>query len=460
MNPADLAAELLAIARAAGERRGGDLDGQRTGRRARAPAQPRARRLGVEHRAEAREAARCEPARARGRARAASVRDLDGVASVDVAGPGFINITLDAAAAGALARTIVDAGDAYGRGDLYDGITINLEFVSANPTGPLHIGGVRWAAVGDSLARIFQAQGGDVTREYYFNDHGAQIDRFARSLLASYLGEPDARGRLRRRVHLRHRRARHRGLPGRPATSRAMSSRRCSGRWASSSCSATSRRACTSSASTSTCSSTRTTLHESGAVERAVERLRELGADLRGRRRDLGPHDRLRRRQRPGDHAATASRLHLGRPRLLPQQARARLRAQPHHARRRPPRLRRPPDGDDGGVRRRAVREPRDPDRPAREPRARRRAAAHVEARGHGRRRSRTSWRRSAWMPDATRWSRSSSTPGRHRPRPVGQAHQRQPRVLRAVRPRAHAHRSPATRPRLAWTAACSTRAC
>ena len=114
----------------------------------------------------------------------------EGVASVDVAGPGFINITLDAAAAGALAKTIVDTGEAYGRGDLYTGVTINLEFVSANPTGPIHIGGTRWAAVGDSLARIFGAEGALVTREYYFNDHGAQIDRFARSLLASYLGEP------------------------------------------------------------------------------------------------------------------------------------------------------------------------------------------------------------------------------------------------------------------------------
>jgi len=120
---------------------------------------------------------------------AESIRGLAGVASVDVAGPGFINITLDAAAAGALAKTIVDAADAYGRGDLYAGVTINLEFVSANPTGPIHIGGVRWAAVGDSLARIFSAQGGIVTREYYFNDHGAQIDRFARSLIASWLDE-------------------------------------------------------------------------------------------------------------------------------------------------------------------------------------------------------------------------------------------------------------------------------
>ena len=113
-----------------------------------------------------------------------------GVASTEVAGPGFLNIILDAAAAGELARSIVDEGDAYGRGDLYRGVTINLEFVSANPTGPLHIGGSRWAAVGDSLARLFESQGGLVTREYYFNDHGSQIDRFARSLVAAHRGEP------------------------------------------------------------------------------------------------------------------------------------------------------------------------------------------------------------------------------------------------------------------------------
>lgn len=121
---------------------------------------------------------------------AVGILQVEGVAAVDVAGPGFINITLDAAAAGALAKSIVEQGEAFGRGDLYAGVTINLEFVSANPTGPIHLGGVRWAAVGDSLARIFQAEGGIVTREYYFNDHGGQIDRFARSLLASFLGEP------------------------------------------------------------------------------------------------------------------------------------------------------------------------------------------------------------------------------------------------------------------------------
>ena len=111
-----------------------------------------------------------------------------GVAKVDVAGPGFLNITLDTAAAGELARAVVEAGEQYGRSAALAGERVNLEFVSANPTGPLHIGGVRWAAVGDSLARMLQASGADVTREYYFNDHGAQIDRFARSLLARSLG--------------------------------------------------------------------------------------------------------------------------------------------------------------------------------------------------------------------------------------------------------------------------------
>ena len=115
---------------------------------------------------------------------------LDAVAKVDIAGPGFINITLNAAAAGELARTIVEAGDRYGAGEELAGQRLNLEFVSANPTGPIHIGGTRWAAVGDSLARVLQARGAQVTREYYFNDHGAQIDRFARSLLASAKGEP------------------------------------------------------------------------------------------------------------------------------------------------------------------------------------------------------------------------------------------------------------------------------
>ncbi|MEH0986163.1 arginine--tRNA ligase [Micromonospora sp. CPCC 205556] len=113
-----------------------------------------------------------------------------GVKSVEIAGPGFLNIRLDAAAAGQLARVIVEAGPEYGRSDRLAGLKINLEFVSANPTGPVHIGGVRWAAVGDALGRLLRATGAEVGTEYYFNDAGSQIDRFARSLLAAAKGEP------------------------------------------------------------------------------------------------------------------------------------------------------------------------------------------------------------------------------------------------------------------------------
>ena len=119
----------------------------------------------------------------------AELNNLAGVEKVDIAGPGFINITFSAAAAGELAKAIFEAGAQYGRGSDLAGVKLNLEFVSANPTGPIHMGGTRWAAVGDSLARVFEAQGAFVTREYYFNDHGAQIDRFARSLLARAKGE-------------------------------------------------------------------------------------------------------------------------------------------------------------------------------------------------------------------------------------------------------------------------------
>jgi arginyl-tRNA synthetase len=113
-----------------------------------------------------------------------------GIKSVEIAGPGFLNIRLDAAAAGVLARDIVLAGEEYGHTGTLTGEKINLEFVSANPTGPVHIGGVRWAAVGDALSRLLRAAGAEVGTEYYFNDAGSQIDRFARSLYASAKGEP------------------------------------------------------------------------------------------------------------------------------------------------------------------------------------------------------------------------------------------------------------------------------
>jgi arginyl-tRNA synthetase len=113
-----------------------------------------------------------------------------GIRAVEVAGPGFLNIRLDAAATGEVARLVIDRSDGYGSGVALSGQKINLEFVSANPTGPVHIGGVRWAAVGDALARLLVAAGAEVGTEYYFNDAGSQIDRFARSLLMAAKGEP------------------------------------------------------------------------------------------------------------------------------------------------------------------------------------------------------------------------------------------------------------------------------
>jgi len=119
---------------------------------------------------------------------ATALAAVDGIGSADVAGPGFLNIRLEAAAQGALVGQILAEADAYGSGELMLDTAVNLEFVSANPTGPLHIGGARWAAVGDALGRILTAQGAQVTREYYFNDAGAQIDRFVRSLVAAASG--------------------------------------------------------------------------------------------------------------------------------------------------------------------------------------------------------------------------------------------------------------------------------
>jgi arginyl-tRNA synthetase len=119
---------------------------------------------------------------------AARLAKTEGIAAAEVAGPGFLNVRIDAGAQGALAADIVAAGESYGGSDTLSGVKVNLEFVSANPTGPVTLASTRWAAVGDSLARILEAIGADVTREYYFNDHGAQIDRFARSLLARARG--------------------------------------------------------------------------------------------------------------------------------------------------------------------------------------------------------------------------------------------------------------------------------
>jgi arginyl-tRNA synthetase len=121
---------------------------------------------------------------------AGELRTQPGIARVDVAGPGFLNITLAQGALGQIAVNAVTAGAGYGRTEVLAGQRLNLEFVSANPTGPVHIGGTRWAAVGDALGRLLEACGADVTREYYLNDAGTQIDRFAQSLRAAALGQP------------------------------------------------------------------------------------------------------------------------------------------------------------------------------------------------------------------------------------------------------------------------------
>jgi arginyl-tRNA synthetase len=120
---------------------------------------------------------------------ATALAAADGIATAEVAGPGFVNLRIEASAQGVIVTNVLTAGATYGNStELAE--KINLEFVSANPTGPIHIGGTRWAAVGDALGRLLTTQGADVTREYYFNDHGAQIDRFARSLVAAAKGEP------------------------------------------------------------------------------------------------------------------------------------------------------------------------------------------------------------------------------------------------------------------------------
>ena len=120
---------------------------------------------------------------------AARLRAVEGIDEVDVAGPGFLNLRLAQASLGAVALTVLERGAAYGTNDSAAGQSVNLEFVSANPTGPIHIGGVRWAAVGDALGRLLEASGAQVTREYYVNDAGVQIDKFALSLLAAAKGE-------------------------------------------------------------------------------------------------------------------------------------------------------------------------------------------------------------------------------------------------------------------------------
>ncbi len=116
--------------------------------------------------------------------------DLPEVSSVEIAGPGFINITLNRSNQAELVSTILSSPEIYGTGNSLSGISINLEFISANPTGPLHLGHTRWAAVGDSLGRVLSAAGALVTREFYINDRGNQMDLFGKSVEAAALGQP------------------------------------------------------------------------------------------------------------------------------------------------------------------------------------------------------------------------------------------------------------------------------
>ncbi len=133
-----------------------------------------------------------QPPRAIAEALVANLELPDGVEAVDIAGPGFVNFRFSHAYLEDLVRTVVARGDAYGRRERADGERerINVEFVSANPTGPLHVGSGRWAATGDALAELLEADGNEVSREYYVNDAGEQVRRFGESIVLVARGEP------------------------------------------------------------------------------------------------------------------------------------------------------------------------------------------------------------------------------------------------------------------------------
>ncbi len=186
------------------------------------------------------------------------LRGAEGMAAVEVAGPGFLNITVDAGAQGQVAADIVAAGPAYGGSEAGQKQKVNVEFVSANPTGPVTLASARWAAVGDTLSRLLEATGHIVTREYYFNDHGAQIDRFSRSLLAARATSRPPRTAIRGSTSPT---SPTRSSPPAPTRRDSPTTRR----WrrsavsASASCSTRSSRPCATSGCRSTCGSTRTT---------------------------------------------------------------------------------------------------------------------------------------------------------------------------------------------------------
>ena len=195
MDPRDTRRPRRAAQKRRRRRSGGARAGYRRaagGGHGRAAPQPRARRLRDQPGTSGRQEGRRQPRELAGWL-AEALAAADGIASAEVAGPGFVNLRLEASAQGVIVSNIVTAGAGYGRSGLLGGQKINLEFVSANPTGPIHIGGTRWAAVGDALGRLLSTQGAEVVREYYFNDHGAQIDRFVNSLIAAANGQPAPR---------------------------------------------------------------------------------------------------------------------------------------------------------------------------------------------------------------------------------------------------------------------------
>ncbi len=118
------------------------------------------------------------------------LKAVEGIADVEIAGPGFLNITVDAGAQGIVAAQIVAEGAVYGRTETLGGQKIDVEFISANPTGPLHLGHTRWAVVGDAISRVLEAAGAAVTREFYINDRGNQMNLFGASIEAAALGRP------------------------------------------------------------------------------------------------------------------------------------------------------------------------------------------------------------------------------------------------------------------------------
>lgn len=128
--------------------------------------------------------------RAFAEALAGRLADSEGIGAVEVAGPGFLNITVEAGSQGKVAADIVAAASSYGHTETLAGQKINVEFISANPTGPLHLGHTRWAVLGDAIGRVLSAAGAEVTREFYINDRGVQMNHFAASIIAAALGEP------------------------------------------------------------------------------------------------------------------------------------------------------------------------------------------------------------------------------------------------------------------------------